>query len=206
MEESNLRANRLAAVQPSMILGLVQKARALQAQGHPVIDLGIGEPDFNTPDHIKIAAIAAITANETRYTVVPGTLAMRLAVVDKLARENSLTYALDEVSVSCGAKQVIYNALMATLSVGDEVIIPAPYWSSYPDIVTIADGTPVVVDCPQSEKFLISPEKLEQAITPKTRWLMLNSPSNPTGGVYSADQLGIGKSFAQPSPCSHPER
>jgi aspartate aminotransferase len=189
MDVSKMFADRLQSVQPSMILGLVQKARSLQSQGHPVIDLGIGEPDFNTPDHVKMAAVAAITADQTRYTVVPGTPALRTAIVEKLSRENMLDYTVEEVSVSNGAKQVIYNAFMATLSKGDEVIIPAPYWSSYPDMVAISDGTPVTVDCPQSENFLLSPEKLAQAITSKTRWLMLNSPSNPTGGVYSADQL-----------------
>ena len=189
MDVSKMSADRLQSVQPSMILGLLQKARSLQSQGYPVIDLGIGEPDFNTPDHIKEAAIAAIVADQTRYTVVPGTPALRTAIVEKLSRENMLSYTAEEVSVSNGAKQVIYNAFMATLSKGDEVIIPAPYWSSYPDMVAIADGTPVTVDCPQSENFLLSPEKLEQTITPYTRWLMLNSPSNPTGGVYSADQL-----------------
>lgn len=186
---NNSPAERLANVKPSMILGLVQKARALAAQGHPVIDLGIGEPDFTTPDHIKDAAIAAIQNNETRYTVVPGTVELRSAIMRKLSRENGLEYPIDQITVSGGAKQVIYNALMATLSPGDEVIIPAPYWSSYPDMVAVADGSPVIVDCPQSQRFLISPDQLEAAITPRTKWLMLNSPSNPTGGVYSADQL-----------------
>lgn len=186
---NNSPAERLANVKPSMILGLVQKARALAAQGHPVIDLGIGEPDFTTPDHIKDAAIAAIQNNETRYTVVPGTVELRSAIMRKLSRENGLEYPIDQITVSGGAKQVIYNALMATLSPGDEVIIPAPYWSSYPDMVAVAEGTPVIVDCPQSQRFLISPDQLEAAIIPRTKWLMLNSPSNPTGGVYSADQL-----------------
>jgi aspartate aminotransferase len=182
-------AKRLTAVRPSMILGLVQKARALAAEGHPVIDLGIGEPDFNTPDHIKAAAIAAIHDDQTRYTVVPGTAELRAAISRKLTRENNLNYPVDQISVSGGAKQVIFNALMATLSKGDEVIIPAPYWSSYPDMVAVAEGTPVIVNCPQDQRFLISPEQLEMAITPHTKWLMLNSPSNPTGGVYSAEQL-----------------
>ncbi|MFK5980412.1 MAG: pyridoxal phosphate-dependent aminotransferase [Rhizobiaceae bacterium] len=186
---THLKANRLNAVQPSMILGLVQKARQLAADGHPVIDLGIGEPDFETPEHIKLAAIDAIRSNETRYTVVPGTPALRNAIIQKLERENGLQYGLNEISVSGGAKQVIYNAMMATLSAGDEVIIPAPYWSSYPDIVAIADGKPVIVNCPQTQDFLISPEQLEAAITLRTKWLFLNSPSNPTGGVYSADHL-----------------
>jgi aspartate aminotransferase len=183
------RAERLSSVQPSMILSLVQKARELAAKGHPVIDLGIGEPDFTTPDHVKAAAIAAIHDNQTRYTVVPGTLPLRQAISDKLQRENDLRYALNEITVSGGAKNVIFNAMMATVSAGDEVIIPAPYWSSYPDIAAIAEGTPVLVDCPQSQRFLISPEQLEAAITPRTKWLFLNSPSNPTGSVYDADHL-----------------
>ncbi|SNZ19341.1 aspartate aminotransferase [Cohaesibacter gelatinilyticus] len=186
---STMRADRLKAVRPSMILGLVQKARQLKADGHPVIDLGIGEPDFETPQHVKDAAIKAIGNNETRYTIVPGTPAVRRAIIEKLERENRLIYRQDEISVSGGAKQVIYNAMASTLSPGDEVIIPAPYWSSYPDIVAIAEGRPVVVDCPQSQGFLISPEQLEKAITPLTKWLILNSPSNPTGGVYGSDHL-----------------
>lgn len=182
-------ASRLANVEPSMILGLVQKARILAKQGHPIIDLGIGEPDFTTPDHIKDAAIRAIQHNETRYTVVPGTAELRGAISRKLLRENGLTYPIEQITVSGGAKQVIFNALMATLSPNDEVIIPAPYWSSYPDMVAVAEGTPVIVDCPQSQRFLISPRQLEAAITPRTKWVMLNSPSNPTGGVYNSEQL-----------------
>ena len=182
-------ASRLARVKPSMILDLVQKARQLAAKGQPIIDLGIGEPDFTTPDHVKQAAIEAMDRNETRYTLVPGTVSMRQAVVDKLQRENGLDYDLSDITVGGGAKSIIFNAMMATLSPGDEVIIPAPYWSSYPDIVAMADGTPVIVDCPQSQRFLISPDQLEQAITPRSRWLVLNSPSNPTGGVYDADHL-----------------
>ncbi|WP_035900707.1 pyridoxal phosphate-dependent aminotransferase [Labrenzia sp. DG1229] len=187
--KSSIRANRLEAVRPSMILELVQKARQLMADGHPIIDLGIGEPDFETPQHVKEAAIKAIANNETRYTVVPGTTTLRQAIVAKFERENRLNYRQDEISVSGGAKQVIYNAMTATLSPGDEVIIPAPFWSSYPDIVAIAEGRPVVVDCPQGQRFLISPEQLNAAITPRTKWLILNSPSNPTGGVYGPGHL-----------------
>ena len=182
-------ADRLANVRPSMILNLVRKARELASEGHPVIDLGIGEPDFTTPDHIKQAAIEAMERNETRYTIVPGTVPMREAIAAKLKRENGLAYSLEEITVGGGCKSIIFNAMMATLSPGDEVIIPAPYWSSYPDIVAMAEGVPVVVDCPQSQRFLISPDQLAKAITPRTRWLVLNSPSNPTGGVYSADLL-----------------
>jgi aspartate aminotransferase len=180
---------RLSSVQPSMILSLVQKARELATTGHDVIDLGIGEPDFTTPDHIKAAAIAAIRDDDTRYTVVPGTVALREAIIAKLKRDNGLDYAMADITVGGGAKSIIFNAMMASISCGDEVIIPAPYWSSYPDIVAIAEGAPVIVDCPQEQQFLISPEQLAAAITPRTRWLILNSPSNPTGGVYSADHL-----------------
>ncbi len=189
--KSSIRANRLEAVRPSMILGLVQKSRRLMAEGHPVIDLGIGEPDFQTPQHIKDAAIAAIGKNETRYTVVPGTPTLRHAITEKFERENRLIFRQDEISVSGGAKQIIYNAMSATLSPGDEVIIPSPYWSSYPDIVAIAEGRPVVVDCPQDQRFLISPDQLNAAITPRTKWLILNSPSNPTGGVYGPEHLEL---------------
>lgn len=184
-----MQAERLGQVRPSMILGLVQKARQLAADGKPVIDLGIGEPDFPTPDHVKQAAVDAIWAGETSYTVVPGTPKLRQAIQAKLKRENGLDYDLGQITVSNGAKQIIFNAMMATLTPGDEVIIPTPYWSSYPDIVAVADGEPVIVDCPQSQRFLITPEQLEAAITPRTRWLVLNSPSNPTGGVYTAAQL-----------------
>lgn len=189
MDGSSPHARRLAAVAPSMIMGLVAQARELKTQGHPVIDLGIGEPDFRTPDHVKAAAVDAIANDETRYTVVAGTPALRSAIRDKLKRENDLDYTLDEITVSGGAKQVIYNAFMASLSPGDEVIVPSPYWSSYPDMVAIADGTPIVIDCPQEDQFLLTPERLKQAITPRTRWLMLNSPSNPTGGAYTEAQL-----------------
>ncbi len=189
MDGSDICAARLAAVAPSMIMGLVAKARALKAKGHPIIDLGIGEPDFKTPDHVKAAAIDAIRNDETRYTVVAGTHELRSSICKKLKRDNALDYAPTEITVSGGAKQVIYNALVASLSKGDEVIIPAPYWSSYPDMVAIADGTPIVVDCPQDDRFLLTPEQLEKAITPRTKWLMLNSPSNPTGGAYSKAHL-----------------
>jgi aspartate aminotransferase len=182
-------AKRLSAVRPSAILGLVQKAKAMAAVGHPVIDLGIGEPDFSTPEHIQSAAIAAMSNGKTKYTPVPGTVETREAIVRKLARENGLTYTADEITVTGGAKQAIYNAFMATLSAGDEVIIPAPYWSSYPDMVAMADGTPILVDCPQEQRFLLEPEQLEAAITPQTRWLMLNSPSNPTGNIYRPEDL-----------------
>lgn len=182
-------ANRLKAVRPSSILGLVQKAKAMSAQGHPVIDLGIGEPDFDTPDHIQMAAKIALSYGQTKYTPVPGTIEARQAIVRKFERENGLTYTPDEITVTGGAKQAIYNALMATVSPGDEVIIPAPYWSSYPDMVAMAEGQPIILDCPQEQRFLLDPAQFEAAITPKTRWLMLNSPSNPTGNIYRPENL-----------------
>ncbi len=182
-------ANRLNAVRPSSILGLVQKAKSMAAQGLPIIDLGIGEPDFDTPDHIQMAGKLAVSYGKTKYTPVPGSIETRQAIMRKFERENRLTYTADEVTVTGGAKQAIYNALMATLSPGDEVIIPAPYWSSYPDMVALAEGTPVILDCPQEQRFLLNPERLEKAITPKTRWLILNSPSNPTGNIYRSKDL-----------------
>ncbi len=182
-------ASRLEKVRPSPILSLVQKSRALCDAGHDIINLGIGEPDFDTPENIKNAAFAAMACGETKYTVVNGTVALRNAITDKLKRENGLDYAIDQIVVTGGAKQAIYNIMMATLNDGDEVIIPAPYWSSYPDIVAICEGTPVFVECPQSQGFRITPEQLQQAITAKTKWLIINSPSNPTGGAYSADEL-----------------
>ncbi len=182
-------SKRLHSVQPSMILGLVQRAQEMADQGCPVIDLGIGEPDFTTPEHVKQAAILAIQNDQTKYTVIPGTVKLREAIARKIKRESGQSYELSCITVGSGAKQIIFNAMMATLSKGDEVIIPAPYWSSYPDIVAIADGHPVIVDCPQEQNFLLTASQLAKSITPKTRWLMLNSPSNPTGGVYSPQQL-----------------
>lgn len=154
-----------------------------------MIALALGEPDFDTPDHIKQAAIAAIERGETKYTPVHGTVALREAIIEKFRRDNGLDYALDQIAVGCGGKQVIFNAFMATINPGDEVIIPAPYWLSYPDITVLAEGTPVIVPCPPETGFRLGPEELERAITPRTRWLVLNSPSNPTGAAYSREQL-----------------
>ncbi len=176
-------------VNPSMIMGLVKKANQLASSGRPIIDLGIGEPDFETPAYIKDAAIEAVRNNITKYTVVAGEPSLREAIAAKLKVENNLNYSVNEISVSSGAKQAIFNAMMASLSPGDEVIIPAPYWSSYPDIVAICQGVPVVVECSQAQKFLITAEQLEKAIGNKTKWLLLNSPSNPTGGVYQPEHL-----------------
>jgi aspartate aminotransferase len=182
-------ASRLSNVKPSPTLVVTVKAAELKAAGKDVIGLGAGEPDFDTPDHIKDAAIAAIKKGETKYTPVGGTPALKKAIVDKFKRENQLDYAINQVIASCGAKQVIFNALLATLNGGDEVIIPAPYWVSYPDMVLFAEGVPVVVPCAEEDGFKLKPETLEKAITPKTKWLVLNSPSNPTGAAYTHSEL-----------------
>ena len=182
-------ASRLDRIKPSPTLAVTAKARELKAAGRDVIDLGAGEPDFDTPGHIVEAAIEALKRGETRYTPVNGTEALRRAIADKFKRENGLAYGPDQIAVSCGAKQIIYNAIAATIEPGDEVIIPAPYWVSYPDIVLLAEGQPVFVPCPERDGFKLRPEDLEAAITPRTKWLILNSPSNPTGAAYSRDEM-----------------
>ena len=182
-------SQRVASLGVSGILRITDKANALKRAGRPVIVLGAGEPDFDTPPNIVEAAVRALTRGETRYTVLDGSVAMKEAVQFKFKRDNGLDFALNEITVSAGAKQVIFNALMATLDLGDEVILPAPYWTSYTDMVDICGGTSVVVPCDASQGFRLQPEKLEAAITPRTRWLFLNSPSNPTGAAYSAAQL-----------------
>jgi aspartate aminotransferase len=179
---------------PSASAWVSQAAKEAKARGEDVIDLGLGEPDFDTPDHIKEAAHQAALRGETKYPPTNGTLAMRHAVVDKLKRENDLDYVLDEVMVSNGAKQVLFNAFMATLEPGDEVLLCAPYFGQYKDIVTILGGVPVPLICPQEAGFRLTPEQLSAAITPKTRWILLNQPSNPSGAVYSDDEtkaLGV---------------
>lgn len=185
----SITAQRLARIKPSPTIAVTQKARELQAAGRDVIGLGAGEPDFDTPDNIKEAAYRAIREGQTKYTAVDGTPELKAAIRAKFKRENGLDYALDQITVSNGGKQVLYNAFMATLNPGDEVIVPAPYWVSYPDMAVLAEGTPVFVECPQSDGFKLRPEGLERAITPKTKWLVLNSPSNPTGAAYTADEL-----------------
>jgi aspartate aminotransferase len=182
-------ANRLSRIKPSPTIAVTQKARDLKAQGRDIIALGLGEPDFDTPAHIIEAATKAMERGETRYTPVPGTPELRQAISAKLKRENGLDYTPDQISVACGGKQSIYNALMATLDPGDEVIIPTPYWVSYPDITLLAEGTPVIVDCPAENGFKLRPEDLEAAITPKTKWLLMNSPSNPSGAAYSRAEM-----------------
>jgi len=182
-------AERLSRVKPSPTLAVTAKAIELKAAGRDVIGLGAGEPDFDTPDNIKEAAIAAIRKGQTKYTVVDGTMELKQAICAKFKRENGLDYKPNQVTVGTGGKQVLYNALMATLSRGDEVIIPAPYWVSYPDMVELAEGTPVIVQCSQNNGFKLRPEDLEAAITPRTKWIILNSPSNPTGAAYSRAEL-----------------
>ncbi|MFL5135929.1 MAG: aminotransferase class I/II-fold pyridoxal phosphate-dependent enzyme, partial [Microvirga sp.] len=182
-------SDALSRIKPSATIVITQKARDLKAQGRDVISLSVGEPDFDTPDNIKEAAIAAIRRGETKYTPVAGIVPLREAIARKFKRENGLDYKPSQTIVSTGGKHVIYNALLATLNPGDEVIIPAPYWVSYPEMVLFGDGTPVIVQCPESSGFKLRPEDLERAITPKTKWLILNSPSNPTGAAYSAADL-----------------
>ncbi|MBT7955358.1 MAG: pyridoxal phosphate-dependent aminotransferase [Rhodospirillaceae bacterium] len=188
MAESIL-ASRLSRIQPSATMAVTGRAQELKAAGVDVIGLGAGEPDFDTPENAKDAAIAAIKAGKTKYTLVPGTMDLREAVCAKFERENGLTYTPAQIQVASGGKQNIYNAVMATVEEGDEVVIPAPYWVSYPDIVLLAEGTPVIVQCAQVNNFKMTGEQLEAAITPKTKWLILNSPSNPTGAAYTRDEL-----------------
>ena len=182
-------AERLQRVKPSPTIAVTMKAAELKAAGKNVIGLGAGEPDFDTPQNIKDAAKRAIDQGDTKYTAVDGTPALKKAIIAKFERENGLKYAPNQITVGTGGKQVLYNALMATLNPGDEVIVPAPYWVSYPDMVILAEGKPVEVACSENQGFKLTPEALEAAITPKTKWLILNSPSNPTGAAYTAEDL-----------------
>ncbi len=182
-------ATRLDRMKPSPTIAVTTKAAELKAAGKDVVSLGAGEPDFDTPDFIKDAAIAALARGETKYTPVGGTPALKKAIIGKLKRENNLDYLPNQIVVGCGAKHVIFNALLATLNPGDEVLIPAPYWVSYPDMVAFAEGTPVCIPCPESQDFKLTPDDLVRHITPKTKWLILNSPSNPTGQTYSEAEL-----------------
>ena len=186
---SSLQSSALARVKPSATLAVTAKARELKRAGRDVIGLGAGEPDFDTPDNIKQAAIAAIQRGDTKYTDVDGTPELKAAIVAKFARENGLTYETSQIHVAPGGKAVLYNALVATLSPGDEVIVPAPYWVSYPDMVLLAGGEPVEIVGEAADGFKLKPEVLEAAITPRTRWLILNSPSNPTGAAYTRAEL-----------------
>ncbi len=182
-------AESLKRVKPSATLAVTQKARELTAAGRSVISLGAGEPDFDTPDNIKKAAIDAINRGETKYTPVPGIPQLREAIVKKFKRENNLDYTAAQVIVGTGGKQILYNAFVATMNPGDEVIIPAPFWVSYPEMVALNGGTPVIVDTTQENSFKLQAKDLEAAITPKTKWLIFNSPSNPSGAAYSYDEL-----------------
>ncbi len=182
-------AKRLLAVKPSPSMAAKATVDKLRANGHAIIDFTIGEPDFPTPQHIIEAGKRAMDEGHTRYTNSSGTPALRKAITDKLKRENNLDFAIDEVIVGCGAKHIIYNALTATVNKGDEVIIPAPYWVSYPDMVIINEGVPVIVACPAENNFKLTAADLRQAITDKTRWVILNTPNNPSGAVYSKEEL-----------------
>ena len=187
-------ADRMSRIQQSASSVATQRARLLRAEGHDVVTLSVGEPDFPTPEHIIDAAAAGAKRGETRYTHAAGTPALKQAIVDKFKRENGLEYTLDEVMVSSGGKQVIFDAIISTIEKDDEVIVPAPYWISYIDHVKFAGGTPVVVECSEQNDFKLTPDQLEAAITSKTRWLIINSPSNPSGAVYSeADLKALGE-------------
>ena len=186
---NDILSQRLKKIKPSLTVSINVKANALRAEGRDVLVLAAGEPDFDTPQNICQAAIKAMNEGQTRYVPGKGTPALQRAIVDKFKRDNNLSYNLDEIMVGVGGKHIIYNAMMATLNPGDEVIIPAPFWVSYPDIVMLAEGKPIIVQCDASQDFKITPEQLENNITNKTKWLMLNSPSNPTGAVYSFNEL-----------------
>ena len=182
-------SNNLKRIKPSPTIAVTTKAREMRAAGKDVIGLGAGEPDFDTPDNVKDAAIEAIKKGDTKYTAVDGTPELKKAIVEKFKRENNLSYSTDQITVGTGGKQVIYNTFMATLNKGDEVIIPAPFWVSYPDMVLLAGGIPKIVKCDERDGFKLSARKLKKAITKKTKWLILNSPSNPTGAGYTKDEI-----------------
>lgn len=182
-------AQRVNRIKPSPTLAMTAKAIALKSQGRDIISLSAGEPDYDTPQWIKDAATQAMEEGQTKYTPVGGTVFLKQAIIKKLSRDNGLTYENNEIIVSTGGKQVIFNGLMAGINAGDEVIIPAPYWVSYPDIVTLFEGVPVFIDCPIENEFKLQPHQLANSLTPKTKWLILNSPSNPTGCVYTKAEL-----------------
>ena len=187
-------SDSLKRIKPSPTIAVTQKARELRAAGKDVIGLGAGEPDFDTPDHIKEAAIKAIKDGDTKYTAVDGTPVLKKAIVEKFKRENNLNYTTDQITVGAGGKHVIYNLMMATLNKGDEVIIPAPYWVSYPDIVLLAGANPIVIECSEEQGFKLTAKDLESSITNNTKWVILNSPSNPTGACYTEQEI---KNLAQ---------
>ncbi len=183
-------ADRVRRIKQSPSSAAAERAAELRRQGKDIVNLVVGEPDFDTPAHIRHAAAAAIEAGQTRYTATAGTPALRQAIAAKFKRENGLDYAPNEIIATCGAKHAIFNALAITVQSGDEVLVPAPYWVSYPDMVLACDGTPVIVPCVEADGFKLTPVTLERAITPRTKWLILNSPSNPTGATYTIDELG----------------
>ena len=185
----NFIADRLKRIKPSMTVGINVKANALRAEGKDVLVLAAGEPDFDTPLNIRKAAVTAMEEGQTRYVPGKGTPALQKAIQSKFLKDNNLNYNLDEIIVGVGGKHIIYNAMMATINPEDEVIIPAPFWVSYPDIVLLAEGKPVIVPCPEDQNFKLTADQLEKNITDKTKWLMLNSPSNPTGSLYSKQEL-----------------
>ena len=195
----SILSESLSRIKPSPTMAVVKKATELKSAGKDIISLGAGEPDFDTPENIKQAAIQAIKDGRTKYTVVDGTIELKRAVIGKFKRENNLIYNEKQVSVGVGGKHVIFNAILATINPGDEVLIPAPYWVYYPDIVLLAGGTPVIVECEESADFKILPEQIEKNVTKNTKWIILNSPSNPTGSVYSEQELkaigGVLKKF-----------
>ena len=182
-------SDSLKRIKPSPTIAVTQKARELREAGKDVIGLGAGEPDFDTPNNIKNAAIKAIKQGDTKYTAVDGTQALKKAIIKKFKKENNLSYSNDEITVGTGGKQVLYNTFMATLNRGDEVIIPAPFWVSYPDMVLLAGGKPKIVKCSETDNFKLTPKKLRKAISKKTKWLILNSPSNPTGASYTKAEI-----------------
>jgi len=182
-------SNSLKRIKPSPTMAVTSKAKEMRAAGKDIIGLGAGEPDFDTPDNIKEAAIEAIRRGDTKYTAVDGTPALKKAIQNKFLRENGLSYELDQITVGTGGKQVLYNAFMATVNKGDEVIIPSPYWVSYPDIILLAGGKPKIVKCDEKNNFKLTPKKLEKAISKKTKWVILNSPSNPTGSAYTKKEI-----------------
>ena len=182
-------ADALSRIKPSATIAVTQMARELKAQGKDVISLSVGEPDFDTPQNIKDAAVAAIARGETKYTPVAGIPELRKAIADKFKRENGLDYKPEQVIVGTGGKQILFNAFMATINPGDEVVIPAPFWVSYPEMIALCGGTPIFVETTIENNFKLTAEQLDKAITPKTKWFMFNSPSNPSGAAYSKEEL-----------------
>ena len=188
-KQNTLIAERMSLIKPSPTMAVTKMAAEMKAAGQDIIGLGAGEPDFDTPDHIKNAAIEAIKNGETKYTAVDGTPALKKAIAKKFYKDNSIKYNIDEIIVSVGGKQVLYNALMSSINPGDEVIIPSPFWVSYPDMVSLAGGVPIIVEGKEKNNFKIQPDDIRDKISTKTKWIIINSPSNPTGSSYSAEEL-----------------